>query len=140
MIRNRAIRVGVLASALVMMPATAFAHFCVNESANNSSPTVTFGVECAPDGSDVLDVKEGIQQRIDKFGLNEDDEPLFQFHGPIGLDFDCDGVADVITYEPGSGADFVIPAAIKADGENRPMCKGMTNFEQAFQNGCIELP
>jgi hypothetical protein len=139
-LKSKVLRFGLLVGAATVLAATpAYAHDCVNSSKNPTSPTVIVGVECAPDGSDVLTVKQGVQQRVEKFGLDENGDPLFNFHGPIGLDFNCDGTADIITYEPGGGTDGVIPAAHNADGQNRENCTGMTDFDDAFENGCVEL-
>jgi hypothetical protein len=126
---------GLVAAISVLTAAPALAHDCVNTSKNPSSPTVVLGV--GPGCENTLSVKQGVQQRIDKFGLDENGEPNFQFHGPLGLDFDCDGVADVISYEPGGGTGGVIPAAEKDGGRNRENCRGMTNFDTAFANGCV---
>jgi hypothetical protein len=129
------VRVGAVAGAAVLMHAgPAFAHDCVNLSKNPASPTVTFG---AGDGcGDALSAKNGVQNRIDKFGFDAEGNPNFQFHGPIGLDFNCDGAADAVTYEPG-GDKGVIPAAHGANGSNRVNCKGLMAFEDAVANGCI---
>jgi hypothetical protein len=136
MIVSRLLRVvAFVGAASILWAAPAAAFDCVNSSKNPSSPTVIVGAGTGCE--DELIVKTGIEQRIDNFGLDENGEPNFQFHGPIGLDFDCDGAADIITYEPGGGTNGVIPAAEKADGQNRQNCTGLTNFETAFDNGCV---
>jgi hypothetical protein len=104
-------------------------------SADKSSPTVIAGV-----GEDCLDehtVKRGIEQRIERFGFDEFGEPNFQLHGPIGIDLDCDGVADVVTYQPGQGTDGVVPAAHRSDGANRERCRGMVDVAAAIEHGCV---
>ncbi len=135
---SRMSRLGALVvGALALGASPAFAHDCVNLSKNGSSPTVIIGTGCGAGGSDTLTVKQGVQSRIDKFGLDANGEPNFNFHGPLGLDFNCDGTADVVTYEPGQGTDGVIPAAEKTGGQNRANCKGLMNFESAAVNGCL---
>lgn len=131
-----------LAVALIVGGAApAFAHDCVNLSKNTSSPTVSFGVGTTCQDQLIPDsIKTGLAQRIDKFGFDQNGDPNFPFHGPTGIDSNCDGVVDATSYSPGNGTGGVIPAAEVANGRNGTLCKGISNFETAVENGCIPAP
>lgn len=124
-----------LAGAVVLgAAAPAFAHDCVNLSKNPSSAKA---VICADTGA-VTYAKQGVQQRIDKFGLDPvTGEPNFPYAGPVGIDFNCDGIADLMSYQPGQGTGGVVPAAEGSSGKNVNNCKGISNFETAAAAGCI---
>ena len=114
--------------------APAFAHDCVNLSKNPASAKATI---CADTGA-VTAAKQGVQNQIDKYGLDPVTmEPNFNYAGPVGLDFNCDGIADAMTYDPGQGTGGVIPAAEKSSGNNVQNCKGISNFETASAAGCL---
>ena len=116
--------------------APAFAHDCVNLSKNPASPTVVIGAD-GPCEDDVTNAKQGIVQRVEKFGFDQNGDPNFHFAGPVGLDFDCNGTADVLSYQPGQGTGGVVPGAENGKGKNAANCKGLTNFETALDNECI---
>jgi hypothetical protein len=123
---------------VLSVAAPAFAHDCVNLSRNINSVGVVVGPGCNPDGTDSITViSNGVAQRVDKFGLNPDGTPNFNFHGPLGLDFNCDGTPDLATYEPGGGTGGVVQGAVHGQGQNRVNCKGVTDIEDAFADGCI---
>jgi len=114
--------------------APAFAHDCVNLSKNPASAKV---VICGDTGA-VTSASNGVQQRIDKFGLDPaTNEPNVPFAGPVGIDFNCDGIPEAISYSPGQGTGGVIPAAEKSSGNNVQNCKGISNFETASAAGCL---
>lgn len=108
----------------------------VAPSKNTASPTVVIGAGPACDET-VMSAKNGIVQRVEKFGFDADGNPNFPFAGPIGLDFNCDGTADVVTWNPGRGTGGVIPGAENGKGQNRANCTGVMDFEAALQNGCF---
>lgn len=133
--RHKLVFAPLLAGAVVLGAATpAFAHDCVNLSKNPSSAKA---VICAETGA-VTSAKTGVQNRIDKFGLDPTTgEPNFPYAGPVGIDFNCDGIAEIMSYEPGRGTGGVIPAAERSNGKNVNNCKGISNFETAGATGCI---
>jgi hypothetical protein len=127
------------AVALVLgVAAPAFAHDCVNLSKNTASPTVVIGAGGTACADQPTSAKQGIVQRINNFGFDQDGNPNFQFHGPTGLDTNCDGVADFVSYSPGQGTGGVVPGAENGKGVNASAnCKGLTNYETAVADGCL---
>jgi hypothetical protein len=123
-------------AALVLgVAAPAFAHDCVNLSKNPSSAGVVIGPGCNPDGSDQITIlSNGVQQRVNNFGFT------FTYTGPVGIDLNCDGTADVMSYSPGQGTGGVVPGAVNGQGQNRANCKGVTDFEDAIADGCLTAP
>lgn len=81
--------------ALGAMPA--LAHFCtVADKPPASGVQVLFDANSESD--EPVWVSQGVQQRIDKMGM----EKFFEtFHGWVGIDFDSDGVADAAVLLPG---------------------------------------
>ena len=125
---------GIAAFAVAFSAGPAFAHDCVNLSKNPASAKATI---CASTGA-VTAANNGVQNRIDRVGLDPvTNEPLFPYAGPVGLDFDCDGTADAMTYDPGQGTGGVIPGAENSSGKNVQNCKGISNFETASAAGCL---
>jgi hypothetical protein len=124
-----------LTGAIVLgLAAPAFAHDCVNLSKN---PASAKAVICADTGA-VTYANTGVQNRIDKFGIDPvTGEPNFVYAGPIGIDLNCDGIADVMSYQPGQGTGGVVPAAEGSNGKNVANCKGISNFETASAAGCL---
>ncbi len=121
------------AAGVLAMSATAFAHDCVNLSKNPDSVAFVIGFGCGPLGTDAFTVtKAGLQNQVDRVGFDN-----VKFTGPIGIDIDCDGAPDTTSYEPGRGTDGVIPGAELKNGKNAATCKGLTNVETAFANGCF---
>jgi hypothetical protein len=119
--------------ALVLgVAAPAFAHDCVNLSKNLSSIPVVVGPECNPDGSDQITIlSNGLVQRVNNFGFT------FTYTGPVGIDINCDGTADLASYSPGQGTGGVVQGAEHGEGQNRAICKGVTDVEDAFADGCL---
>ncbi|MFN8025828.1 MAG: hypothetical protein U0W40_05550 [Acidimicrobiia bacterium] len=117
---------------VVGMAGPALAHDCVNLSINPNAVQVVIGVgeECA---DTVTLVKNGIVQHLTHAQVQS-------FHGPLGIDLDCDGKADVVSYEPGQGTDGVVPGAENPNAKNVAQCKGVTNFETAGDAGCFGPP
>ena len=124
------------AAALVLgAAAPAFAHDCVNLSKNPGSANVIIGPGCNPDGSDQITIlSNGVQQRVNNFGFT------FTYTGPVGIDINCDGIIDFMSYSPGQGTGGVVQGAVHGQGQNRVDCKGVTDFEDAVADGCISLP
>ena len=104
-------------------------------SKNPSSAGVVIGPGCNPDGSDQITIlSNGVQQRVNNFGFT------FTYTGPVGIDLNCDGTADVMSYSPGQGTGGVVPGAVNGQGQNRANCKGVTDFEDAIADGCLTAP
>ncbi len=121
------------AAGVLALSATAWAHDCVNLSKKPSSVAFVIGFGCEADGSDTFTVtKTGLRNRVDRVGFDN-----VKFTGPVGIDIDCDGAPDVTSYEPGGGTGGVIPGAELKNGTNATNCRGLTNVETAFVNGCF---
>ena len=130
--RKLFIGAGIAAFAVALSAGPAFAHDCVNLSKNTSSVGVIVGTEDSPCPNEVIITSNGLQQRLDKFGFDG-----VNFTGPMGIDVNCDGIVDVTSYSPGGGTQGVIPAAEKGQGQNRALCKGLTNVETAIADDCV---
>jgi hypothetical protein len=117
---RRAIVVGATALAFTMgIPATAFAHECINASKKDqaSGAQIVFGPN-----DEVIYITEGLQTRFEQ-GLVDPDTGE-GFHGLIAFDFDGDGVADASTWL-GVGPEGEIPLEAQFRG---PACRGLTNI------------
>jgi hypothetical protein len=125
----------IFTAALVLgVAAPAFAHDCVNLSKNLSSVSVVVGPDCNGPGQDQITIlSNGLAQRVNNFGFT------FTYTGPVGIDVNCDGTADFASYSPGQGTDGVVPGAEHGQGENRAICKGVTDVEDAFADGCLVI-
>ena len=112
---------------VVGLAGPAFAHDCVNLSMNPKAVQVVINV-CSPD--DPIFIGNGVVQHLTH-------AQVANFHGPVGIDVNCDNIADVISYEPGQGTGGVIPGAENPNKQNIAQCKGMTNFDAAADAGCL---
>ena len=126
MVRNKLLgAIGVAVIGMMTMTGSAFAHDCTNASKDAHNPGA--GVQGIFDtNTGTFEwLSTGLQQRVDS-GL-VDLNTGAGFHGLIGLDFNSDGVADVVTYLVGPASE--LPQTAQNNGSP---CHGVTSLDTYF--------